>query len=141
MAYVNTGNKRSFKFTLTKLVGGVVQPGYPKTYDGQVSWGNSSYPTLTDKQARQLTDSEYTARLNAFHSYVESIESGFDASADFTNSEEVTDETACPPPPTTTTTTTTAAATTTTTAAATTTTAAATTTTTAAATTTTSAAA
>ena len=127
MAYVNTGDKRSLQFTLTKKIGGVTQPGYPKTYNGQVSWGNSLYPTLSNQEARQLTDSQYAARKSAFLSYVESIESGLDSDADFTNSSEATDNTACPPPPTTTTTiaattTTTAAATTTTTAAATTTT-------------------
>ena len=119
MAYVNTGSKRSLKFTLEKSISSVVQPGYPKTYNGQVSWGNPSYPTLTDTQFKQLTDSQYIARKNAFLSYVESVEPGFSRNEDFTNVSEVTDETACPPPPTTTTvavtTTTTVAVTTTTT--------------------------
>lgn len=122
MAYVNTGDKRSLKFTLTKTVGGTAQPGYPKTYNGQLSWGNALYPTLTDIEAKQLTDAQYTARKTAFLAYVESIEAGFDSATDFTNVSDLTDEATCPPPPTTTTTTTTAAVTTTTTVAATTTT-------------------
>lgn len=122
MAYVNTGEKRSLKFELTKTVGGATVVGYPKTYDGQVSWGNSLYPTLTDTEFRQLTDSQYNSRKNAFLAYVKSLEAGFDDGTDFTNVSIVTDETACPPPPTTTTTSTTAAPTTTSTTAATTTT-------------------
>ena len=119
MAYVNTGDKRSLKLTLTKTVGGAIIIGYPKTYDGQLSWGNPSYPALTDTQFKQLTDSQYAARKSAFLSYVESVEAGFDSGTDITNVSIVTDETACPPPPTTTTaaptTTTTAVPTTTTT--------------------------
>jgi len=103
MAYVNTGDKRSLKLTLTKTVGGAIIIGYPKTYDGQLSWGNPSYPALTDTQFKQLTDSQYAARKSAFLSYVESVEAGFDSGTDITNVSIVTDETACPPPPTTTT--------------------------------------
>lgn len=106
MAYVNTGSKRSLTFELTKTIGGVAVVGYPKTYDGRKSWGDTSYPVLTDSEAQQLTDSQYSARLAAFHAYVESIEAGFDSGTDFTNEAEVTDETACPPPITETTTTT-----------------------------------
>ena len=113
MAYVNTGTKRSLTFTVNKTVGGVAVIGYPKTYDGRLSWGDPLYPAISDTTARQLTDSQFTARLNAFHLYVESEEPGFDSGTDFTNASEVTDETTCPLPPTTTTTT--AAVTTTTT--------------------------
>lgn len=115
MAYVNTGNKRSLSFPITKTVGGVTVVGYPKTYDGQQSWGDANYPALTDIEARQLTDSQYSARKAAFLAYVEAQESGFDSGTDFANTSEVTDETSCPPPPTTTTTTTVPVTTTTTT--------------------------
>lgn len=107
MAYINTGSKRSLTFNLTKTVGGSITIGYPREYDGQFSWGNPLYPDLTDQEMRQLTDSQYNARKNAFLSYVEGLEAGFDSGADFTNVSELTDETACPPPPTTTTTSTT----------------------------------
>jgi len=130
MAYVYTGTKRSLTFTLTKKVGGVVQLGYPKTYNGLISWGNSLYPTINTTQFAQLTTSQYNARLAAFLAHVESIEAGYDSSTDMTNASTAVDVATCPPPPTTTTTT--AAPTTTTTTAA-----ATTTTTTAAATTTT----
>lgn len=113
MAYVYTGTKRSLKYTLTKTVGGVTVVGYPKTYNGQVSWGNASYPSLTDTAFAQLTTSQYNARLAAFNAYVEGIEAGFDSSTDFTNASTATDLIGCPPPATTTTTT--AASTTTTT--------------------------
>ena len=113
MAYVNTGTKRSLTFTFSKTVGGSTVIGYPKTYDGRQSWGDSLYPAITDEQMRQLTDAQYTARKIAFLAYVESLESGFDSGTDFTNVSEVTDETACPPPPTTTTTSTTSTTTTT----------------------------
>ena len=149
MAYVFNGTERSLKFVVTKTVGGVVEISYPHLYNGQISWGNILYPTLTDKQFRELSDADYNARKTAFIAFVESIEDGLDVSVDQTNTPTQLNLVGCPPPPTTTTTTiapttttTTAAATTTTTAAATTTTtAAATTTTTAAATTTTTAAA
>ena len=122
MAYVNTGTKRSLTFTFTKTIGGSTVIGYPKTYDGRLSWGNFLYPAITDEQMRQLTDAQYSARKLAFLSYVESLEAGFDSGTDFTNVSEVTDETACPPPPTTTTTSTSTTSTTSTTVAATTTT-------------------
>lgn len=111
MAYVNTGNKRSLTFPLTKKVGGVVQVGYPKVYDGRLAF--PGYSAITDQEARQLSTSQYNTRLAAFLSYVESIEPGFDSGTDFDNSSIVSDPSTCPPPPTTTTTT--AAVTTTTT--------------------------
>lgn len=104
MAYVNTGNKRSLTFTLTKKISGVVQVGYPKTYDGRLAF--LGYAAITDEEARRLTDSAYNARLTAFQSYVENIEAGFDAATDATNDPSVADAGTCPPPPTTTTSTT-----------------------------------
>lgn len=111
MAYVNTGVKRSLTFTVTKKIGGTVQVGYPRSYDGRLSF--PGYSAITDDQAKKLTDTEFNTRLSAFHSYVNSIEAGLDVDNDATNDAVVTDESACPPPPTTTTTT--AAPTTTTT--------------------------
>lgn len=113
MAYVNTGDKRSLTFTVNKTVGGANLIGYPKTYDGRLAF--PGYSAITDLEARRLTTSQYNARLSAFHSHVESLEPGFDATADATNSSSVSDPSSCPPPPTTTTTTTAAATTTTTT--------------------------
>lgn len=82
MAYVNNGTERSLKVSVYKKVGGNYVQGYPKVYDGQNSWGNPSYPTLTDIQARQLSDAEFSDRLLAFKMYVESIESGADFDTD-----------------------------------------------------------
>lgn len=111
MAYVNTGGKRSLTFPLDKTIGGNSQLGYPKIYDGRLAF--PGYSAITNQEAQELTGSQYTDRLNAFHSYVESIEPGFDSGTDFTNAAEVTDTDTCPPPPTTTTTTTAAPTTTT----------------------------
>ena len=111
MAYVNTGTKRSLTFTVTKTVGGVPVAGTGGTYDGRQAF--LTYAALTDVEAQQLTDSEFSTRSAAYLAYVESVEPGFD-SADFTNTATVEDLSTCPPPPTTTTTT--AAVTTTTTA-------------------------
>jgi len=104
MAYVNTGDKRSLTFTLTKKSGGILQVGYPKTYDGRLAF--PGYAAISDLEARRLSDSQFNTRLVAFHSYVESIEAGFEADTDFTNEAIVVDAGTCPPPPTTTTTTT-----------------------------------
>jgi len=104
MAYVNTGTKRSLTFDVTKTIGGVIQMGYPIPYDGRLAF--SSYSAITDLEAKELTDSQYNTRLAAFIAYVESIEAGFDADVDFTNTSTEVDLVTCPPPPTTTTTTT-----------------------------------
>lgn len=82
MAYVNNGTERSLKVAVNKIVGGNQVQGYPKTYDGQVSWGNLSYPTLTDEQFRQLSEGDFTARYNAFVAYVEAVENGVDFDTD-----------------------------------------------------------
>lgn len=100
MAYVNTGNKRSLSFSLNKKIGGVVQVGYPKTYDGRGAF--PGYPAITDLEASRLTDVAYEDRLTAFQSYVEEIEVGLDADAASINNSILVDPSACPPPPTTT---------------------------------------
>ena len=112
MAYVFTGTKRSLTFTVTKTIGGEVQVGYPKEYDGRLAF--PGYAALSDSEAQKLTDIEFDTRLNAFYAYVQSVEPGWNPVTDMTNEAEVTDEVACPPPPTTTTTTTVATTTTTT---------------------------
>lgn len=84
MAYVNNGTERSLKVAVNKIVGGNQVQGYPKTYDGQVSWGNLSYPTLTDEQFRQLSEGDFTVRYNAFVAYVEAVENGADFDTDIT---------------------------------------------------------
>lgn len=80
--YANNGTSRSLKVTVTKTLGGIVVQGYPKTYDGQQSWGNPTYPTLTDIEARRLSDSEFSTRYNAFVAYVQSVEPGSNFATD-----------------------------------------------------------
>ena len=82
MAYVNNGTERSLKVSVNKVVGGNQVQEYPKTYDGQVSWGNGSYPTLSDDEFRQLSEGDFTDRYNAFVTYVEFVESGADFDTD-----------------------------------------------------------
>jgi len=82
MAYENDGTARSLKVQVTKKQGGNIVQGYPVTYDGQLSWGDVLYPTLTDTEARQLSDVDFTARYNAFVAYVEGIEAGSDFDTD-----------------------------------------------------------
>ena len=80
MAWVNNGTSRSLKFTVNKSVGGNQVQGYPKTYDGQQAF--PGYATLTDTEARQLSDAEFTTRYNALVAYVESLEAGLDVATD-----------------------------------------------------------
>ena len=82
MAYVNNGTERSLKVTVYKKVGGNYVQGYPKVYDGQKSWGDAGYPTLTDLEARQLTAAEFSDRLAAFKAYVATQEPGVDFNND-----------------------------------------------------------
>lgn len=82
MAYENTGTARSLYVTITKYVGGNVEQGYPVTYNGQNSWGDVLYPTLTDTQVRQLSDAAFAARLAAFELYVEGLQAGADFTTD-----------------------------------------------------------
>lgn len=103
MAYVNTGTKRSLTFTVTKTIGGVDQIGYPISYDGRLAF--LTYAALTNVEAQQLTDTQYSTRHTAFAAYIESLEPGFDSGVDFSNTSTVVDLTTCPPPITTTTTT------------------------------------
>lgn len=119
MAYVNNGTARSLVFTVTKTIGGALQQGYPKTYNGKLAgstWGHPEYAALTDQEARQLSDVDYAARLADLQDYIEGVESGSDFSTDVVGDGPTKLDPLCLP--TTSTTTTTAAPTTTTTTAA-----------------------
>ena len=142
MAYVTTGEKRSFTFQVFKRQNDQLVVGYPKTYDAKSSF--PGYSMLTVDQAQKLSDQDYQQRMFDFYAYVEDIESGFDPNSDFSTNKSVSDAVSCQDLTVQTTTTTAAPTTTTTTAAPTTTTTTAaptTTTTTAAPTTTTTTAA
>lgn len=82
MAYVNNGDERSLKISVYKKVGGNYIQGYPKVYNGQASWGNATYPTLTDTEVRQLSSLEFNARYNAFIAYVGALEPGINFNED-----------------------------------------------------------
>lgn len=68
--------------SVNRTLGGVTVQGYPKTYDGQNYWGNPTYPTLTDTQMKQLSESDFAFRYADFVAYVESVESGLDFTYD-----------------------------------------------------------
>jgi len=74
MALINNGYKRGSKVIVEKYVDGVMDSGYPKTYDALLSF--SGYNAITSSQLASLSDSEYSTRMDAFESYVESVESG-----------------------------------------------------------------
>lgn len=82
MAYVNNGDERSLRISVYKKVGGNYVQGYPVVYDGQNSWGDPIYPTLTDTELRQLSNSEFNDRYNAFISYVITQEPGINFNTD-----------------------------------------------------------
>lgn len=95
MGYINNGKERSLQITVTKKLGGNVIQGYPRTYNGQESWGDPGYPTLTDTEVRRLTDSEFDARYQAFKAYVESIEAGVSFTTDIQGDGAIRDNAAC----------------------------------------------
>ena len=84
MAYKNNGTSRSLQIEVYKNLGGNPVQGYPKTYNGQESWGNPLYPALTDLEARRLSDAAFSARYIAFATYVSSIEGTLDFNTDIT---------------------------------------------------------
>ena len=102
--YVNNGTSRSLRVAIDQRLGGISVQGYPKIYDGQQSWGNPTYPTLTDLEARQLSDSEFGLRYNAFVEYVQSVEAGSDFSEDIVGDGPTKVDPTCLPTTTTTTT-------------------------------------
>lgn len=77
---MNTGKERSLTVKITKSIAGYVQDGYPHTYYGrnEFTWNGTVYPAITPTEMGKLPIDIYTARLEAFKSFVESIETGLD---------------------------------------------------------------
>jgi len=77
MSYVNTGIERCKTLTIDKkLAGGDSLPGYPKDYNILLAFTGpgGSYAAITETNFKRLTEANYILRLNAFKSYVQSVE-------------------------------------------------------------------
>lgn len=69
----NTGKERATTLTVVKSVGGVQI--YSHVYSLLSAF--STYPAITSTECAELSVANYTARLAAFKTYVESVEVGF----------------------------------------------------------------
>lgn len=84
MGTINTGNIRSLTIEVTKYIDGKVASGYPKQYDGKsgFTWNYTEYQQITEYDLQRLDMSIFNLRLEAWKSYVESIESGLNMATD-----------------------------------------------------------
>ena len=76
----NTGKQRSLTVVVSKTVAGVQQTGYPKTYYGRNTFihNGTTYTAIDTLMMTTMPVVDYQARLSAFKSYVENLESGLD---------------------------------------------------------------
>lgn len=70
----NNGMQRATQLVVDKKVGGASLFGYPRTYSFLDTFGN--YIALSRQQLAALSITSYRARLSAFKSYIETIETG-----------------------------------------------------------------
>ncbi len=91
MAILNSGMQRGTELTVTKKIGGIEVNGYPKVYKVYEAFGN--YAAITVDELAKLAVSDYQARLAAFKTYVESVETGVEVN---TGEAYVENLTACP---------------------------------------------
>lgn len=72
MPTANTGYKRSLTIIIKKFVNGVIQLGYPKTYDGQAAFDvdGQSFLLITDAEFALLSAADFNTRLGYFKLYV-----------------------------------------------------------------------
>ena len=75
-----TGMERSLTVIIEKRIGGIIQQGYPVTYQGRNAFG--SYPAITVDQMVSMSVEDYNTRLTDFKTYVESREIGLSFSTD-----------------------------------------------------------
>lgn len=80
----NTGKQRSLTCTINKLIAGVQQEGYPKTYQGrnEFTYDSYTYPAIDPLLMSLMPISQFELRLSAFKSYVESQEAGLNFGTD-----------------------------------------------------------
>lgn len=100
MAYVNTGIERAKTLTIDKKIGGVSLSGYPKVYSILDEFEVPPFviAAITELQFQQLTVQEYTNRLTAFKTYIETEEgiADLDAITDEETPPYQENETSCP---------------------------------------------
>lgn len=96
----NTGKQRSLTVQVNKAIAGVQASGYPHTYYGrnEFTWNSTTYPAIDTLTMATMPVVDYQARLDAFKSYVESLESGLDIDATVEPGKDAYQEnlTACP---------------------------------------------
>lgn len=93
MSEINTGMQRGTELTVTKQVGGIEVDGYPKVYKMYEAFGN--YAAITVDALAKLAVDDYQARLIAFKTYVETVETGVEVNIEEAYVENLT---ACPLP-------------------------------------------
>jgi hypothetical protein len=76
MATTNTGMQRAETLTISKSVGGTLV--YEHSYSLLSAF--STYSAITSQDVTEMSVASYTARLEAFKEYVESIEVGLSIS-------------------------------------------------------------
>ena len=75
---MNSGTERSLTIVVEKRIGGILQPGYPVTYQGRNNFFTGEYwwPIISPGELAYMSTEDYNTRLSTFKDYVESIESG-----------------------------------------------------------------
>lgn len=91
MGIINTGMERATELVVDKRVGGNSIAGYPKLYKVYDSFSN--YPAISKDEIAQIYKESYLARLAAFKTFVESVETGVNVDLSDTYRENLT---ACP---------------------------------------------
>lgn len=81
MATINTGMQRATELTVNKKIGGVTDSGYPRVYRLYEAFGN--YTGVSVGELSEISIEKYKARLEAFKTYVESIEMGVSVDTSF----------------------------------------------------------
>lgn len=94
--FISTGNKRGSKVIVEKYINGVLEGGYPKTYNAILSF--PGYNSITLNQLAELSPSAYQSRMDDFEIYVQGEESGASFSNDLQAGYErvIADEGTCP---------------------------------------------
>ena len=79
----NTGKQRSITIEIDKTVNNNSLNSYPRTYDGKLSFsfGGVNFPEISEQDLAYMQLSDYQTRLDAYKSYVQSIEPGIDINA------------------------------------------------------------
>lgn len=82
-----TGKKRSLTVTITKTLAGVMVAGYPKIYYGAqaFTWNSVNYEAIDTTRLATMPTADFTARLSAFQSWVQSQETGLNIATVQTN--------------------------------------------------------